>query len=81
MELQLSQKQMDRIQYEAMLLKRSVQELYVIAPFLFHEGITAANTVAKEVEPIVTVTQEDTEPVSEEIDNLSMYDHNYLGYA
>lgn len=81
MELQLSEKQMARIQYEAMLIKRSVQELYVMAPFLFHEGVTAANTVTKEVEPVVTVTQEETEPISEEIHNLSMYDDNYLGYA
>lgn len=49
MELELSKKQMNKITYEAMLLKMSVQQLYIVAPHLFHEGVTAANTVVSEV--------------------------------
>lgn len=49
MEIRLSKKQMDKIQYEAMLLRMSEQQLYVIAPHLFNENITAANTESKSV--------------------------------
>lgn len=48
MRIELSQKQMDRIKYEAMLMKMSIEQLYVIAPHIFNEGITAANTVSEE---------------------------------
>lgn len=44
----LSQKQMKRIAYECMLLKKDVQELLYIAPHLFNEGITSANTPVTE---------------------------------
>jgi len=47
MELNLSKKQLDRIQYECNLLKLSPQQLYIIAPHLFHEGVTSANTEIK----------------------------------
>lgn len=46
-ELRLSKKQLDKIKYESMLLRVSPESLYVIAPHLFHEGITAANTEVK----------------------------------
>lgn len=48
MRIELSQKQMDRIKYEAMLMKMSIEQLYVVAPHIFNEGITAANTVSEE---------------------------------
>ena len=49
MELQLSKKQVKRIKYECDLLKMSPQQLYVVAPHLFVENITSANTEAKDV--------------------------------
>lgn len=49
MELELSKKQMSKIEYECNLLRITIQQLYVVAPHLFHEGITAANTVISEV--------------------------------
>jgi hypothetical protein len=49
MELQLSKKQMDKIEYESMLLRMSPQQLYVVAPHLFVENITSANTESKSV--------------------------------
>lgn len=49
MELELSKKQMSKIEYECNLLRITIQQLYVVAPHLFHEGITAANTVVSEV--------------------------------
>lgn len=48
MRIELSQKQMDKIKYEAMLMKMSIEQLYVVAPHIFNEGITAANTVSEE---------------------------------
>lgn len=49
MELELSKKQMSKIEYECNLLRITIQQLYIVAPHLFHEGITAANTVISEV--------------------------------
>jgi hypothetical protein len=49
MELSLSKKQMSKIEYECNLLRITIQQLYVVAPHLFHEGVTAANTVVSEV--------------------------------
>lgn len=49
MELELSKKQMSKIEYECNLLRITIQQLYVVAPHLFHEGITAANTVVSEI--------------------------------
>jgi len=49
MDTNLSEKQLSRIRYECNLLKMSVQQLYIVAPHLFHEGITAANTAVSEV--------------------------------
>ena len=50
MEIQLSKKQMEKIQYESMLLRMTPQQLYVVAPHLFNENITAANTKVEEKE-------------------------------
>jgi hypothetical protein len=49
MELKLSEKQLSRIKYECSLLRMAISELYIVAPHLFHEGVTAANTVVSEV--------------------------------
>ena len=49
MELKLSKKQMEKIQYEAMLLRMDLNTLYVVAPHMFTENITAANTESKSI--------------------------------
>lgn len=54
MELELSKKQMDKITYESMLLRMTPQQLYIIAPHLFEEGITSANSKVDAIEPIDT---------------------------
>jgi len=69
MEIELSKKQMDRVKYEAMLLKISPQQLYNIAPHVFNEGITAANT--KIEEPI-----EKEEEIEEEELAINRYHEN-----
>lgn len=82
MEIELSKKQMDRVKYEAMLLKISPQQLYNIAPHVFNEGITAANT--KIEEPIEKEKKEEIE--EEELDlaisryhqNLGLYHDEYM---
>lgn len=40
----LSKRQMQRIEYECSLLKVDIQKLLYIAPHLFNENITSANT-------------------------------------
>jgi hypothetical protein len=50
--MELSQKQQARISYESMLLKIAPEQLYYIAPYLFHEGITAANTKVEQLSDI-----------------------------
>jgi hypothetical protein len=49
MELNLPEKQIKKIQYESMLLRMDLNTLYVIAPHLFTENITAANTESKSI--------------------------------
>lgn len=77
MELQLSKKQMDKISYEAMLMKMSVQQLYIVAPHLFNENITAANTESK------SVVEELKEQAKSYLDSLEESDKTegyYYGY-
>ena len=69
MKIQLSQKQMNRIEYESMLLKTSPEQLYYIAPHLFHEGITAANTEAKENTDVINNLKETVKEFLKESDN------------
>jgi hypothetical protein len=47
--MKLSQKQQSRIEYECNLLRVNAEQLYYIAPHLFHEGVTAANTKIEEL--------------------------------
>ena len=49
MELNLSEKQIKKIKYECDLLRMNIQQLYVVAPHLFVENITSANTESKSV--------------------------------
>jgi hypothetical protein len=78
MEIELSKKQMDRVKYEAMLLKISPQQLYNIAPHVFNEGITAANT--KIEEPIEKEEEIEEEEIEEEKLAINRYYEN-LGIA
>jgi hypothetical protein len=71
--MNLSEKQISRIQYECMLMKRAPQELQVIAPWLFIEGVTAANTEV--VEPI-KVEEKKVETTTEK-DFYSMTDEEF----
>jgi hypothetical protein len=81
MEIELSKKQMDRVKYEAMLLKISPQQLYNIAPHVFNEGITAANTKIEE-----PIEKEKEIELEEELDlainryhqNLGLYHDEYM---
>jgi hypothetical protein len=65
--MNLSQKQISRIRYECQLLKRSPQELQVIAPWLFIEGVTAANTEV--VEPAKVIEK----PVETKVESEEVY--------
>ena len=51
LKMHLSQKQIKRIEYECLLLKKTIEEMLIIAPFLFTEGITASNTNETKIEP------------------------------
>lgn len=46
----LSKKQTERIAYESMLLRKTPQDLILIAPFLYQNDITAANTKVQSTE-------------------------------
>jgi hypothetical protein len=83
MELKLSVKQMDRIKYESNLLQCSIQTLYTIAPYLFQENITAANTESKEPEE-KSDKEKDLEKYKEQIGKFGYVqdeeEYNVYGY-
>ena len=54
----LSSRQMSKIKYECDLLRKDVQELLYVAPHLFTEGTTAANTTVIEEEKKPEVSEE-----------------------
>ena len=82
MELQLSKKQMDKITYEAMLMRMSPQQLYVVAPHLFIENITAANTVIEEpkANDETSIMAAMREQAKSYLDSLEDEQTGYLGY-
>lgn len=71
MELKLSEKQLSRIKYECNLLRMTVSELYIVAPHLFHEGVTAANTVVENFEEL-------KEKAKEVLSNFGKEDYIYF---
>jgi hypothetical protein len=80
----LSQHQMDKIQYECTLLKVTPQQLVHMAPHLFNEGVTSANTsVTESFEK--PPTRKEEEPVESypnySYDNYIEDDSNYHSYA
>lgn len=84
--MELSQKQLNRITYEAMLLKVSPQQLMVLAPHLFIEGVTSTNKLVEEEKPnsdTVVDTGSDlpwnAPEVNEEEDDTT-YEQYYLGW-
>jgi hypothetical protein len=66
----LSQKQMNKIKYECDLLRKSVQDMVYLAPFLFCEDVTAANTIVVKETKIA-------EPEQEEEFEVNPYAHYY----
>jgi hypothetical protein len=77
--MNLSEKQIARIQYESMLMKLSPQSIQVIAPWLFIEGITAANTEVEIIEdPVVKEVEKITE--IEEITASEDFYNEMLGW-
>jgi hypothetical protein len=71
----LTKRQMDKIKYACDLLRRSPQkpltleELLVVAPFLFQNGITEANTES-------TVEEETEDPITEPLLDLENGEYN-----
>lgn len=49
----LSSKQLNKIAYECDLLRKNPQELLNIAPHMFNDNTTAANSTAKDPLPII----------------------------
>ena len=76
----LSKKQMTKIEYECDLLRVDVQKLVYMAPHLFNEGVTAANTV---VIPSPTEPIKEIEKITEEETSINnIYDYEgYYGYS
>jgi len=77
----LSRKQENRIAYECDLLRTSSEKLFYMAPFLFQEDVTAANTIViKEKEEI---TQQEpkysTDTNDDEDYYYNLYDHDDMG--
>jgi hypothetical protein len=76
--IKLSEKQLSRIKYEASLLRQNPQkpltleQMMTIAPFLFFENVTAANTEVKEEESEDDIIDDDIEPFW--MDNYMSFD-------
>lgn len=69
----LNPKQLDKIKYECNLLRKSIQELMYIAPHLFNNGVTSANT--KIVEPKITIFTPSKKSQEWVEDNYTEYDN------
>lgn len=65
----LSKKQMDKVQYECDLMRMEPQRLLQIAPHLFNENVTAANTT---IEPEPYITQEEDGSYNDDYDYSSL---------
>ena len=62
----LSKNQMGKILYECNLLRTTPQALTLIAPFLFNEGITAANTTITNPPMETKITEQEQEITDED---------------
>lgn len=81
--LGLSQEQLQKIKYECDLLRKDIQELLYIAPHLFTEGVTAANTVVikeKKKPEVVEETLEGFKPSEESQNPYGGYYPDYNSY-
>ena len=80
----LSEKQTKRIAYEAMILRKTPQDLLIMAPFLYQNDITAANTKVKSTEPEEKIKKEEDEydPAQIDDDDFDVYASIYgRGYG
>jgi hypothetical protein len=80
----ISERQTKRITYEAMLLRKTPQDLLVIAPFLYQNDITAANTTvkSKDEKPEVKKEEEEYDPSQIDDDDFDVYASIYgRGYG